>query len=254
MFIHSINPTLLKIGFLEIRYYGVIYALGFIIAYFMIRNLVSRKKIDLDKDEIMDLIFYLIVGTVSGARLFFVFYNIPYFIRNPLKILAVWEGGLIFLGGFLGAIVALYIYCKKKKMDFFRMMDICVVPLPLALALGRIANFINSEFVGRLASVPWAVKFPSHAGFRHPVQLYNSIALFMIFLFLLSLTKRKSKTGTMLLVFLLLYSLSRFLLGFFKIADQYGFILGLTIEQIVYLLIFVSALIFFIKSNRKDYK
>ena len=120
MFVHNIDPTLFRIGILEIRYYGIIYALGFIIAYFMIDYLVKRKEVDLTKEDVADLVFYLIIGTIAGARLFFVFYNLGYFIKNPLEIITIWRGGLIFLGGFIGAIIAVKLFCKKKNISFYK--------------------------------------------------------------------------------------------------------------------------------------
>ena len=210
-------------------------------------HFVKKKEIKLTKDDVADLILYLIIGTVGGARLFFVLYNIPYFVQHPLEIVAVWQGGLIFLGGFIGSIIAVLVYCKKKKIRFFQLADMVVVPLPLALALGRIGNFINGELVGRVTNVPWAVKFPDYEGFRHPVQLYNSIDLFLLFGFMWYIKDKKLREGTLFWTFLILYSALRFLDGFFKEADQYGFIFGLTIEQITFIVTFIIALAFLIK-------
>ncbi len=252
MFVHNIDPTLFRIGILEIRYYGIIYALGFIIAYFMIDYLVKRKEVDLTKEDVADLVFYLIIGTIAGARLFFVFYNLGYFIKNPLEIITIWRGGLIFLGGFIGAIIAVKLFCKKKNISFYKIADLCIIPLALSLALGRIANFINAELVGRITTVPWAVKFPGHDGFRHPVQLYNSLANFFNFSVLWYLKNKKLKDGILFWSFLSIYSISRFLLGFFKAADQYGFILGMTIEQVVFIATFIISIIFLVKINGKN--
>ena len=121
----------------------------------------------------------------------------------------------------------------------------------LGLALGRIGNFINGELVGRITTIPWAVKFPTYEGFRHPVQLYNSLALLSIFGFLWIIKNKKLKQGTLLFLFLLLYSLQRFLLGFVKAADQYGFILGLTIEQLIFITTAIISVIFLLKLNKK---
>jgi len=251
MFIHNINPTLFKIGTLEIRYYGIIYALGFIIAYFMLIHISKIKNIKLTKDDIADYIFYLILGTIIGARLSFILYNIPYFLNNPLEIIAIWKGGLIFLGGFVGAILAGTLFLKKKKIPFYQLADITVIPLALALALGRIANFINGELVGTVTKVPWAVKFPLYEGFRHPVQLYNSLALLMIFGILWYLKDKNIKKGTLFWLFLSLYSLERFILGFFKAADEKGLILALTIEQLTYIVTFIIGSLFLYKINKK---
>lgn len=251
MFVHNINPTLLKLGSLEIRYYGVIYALGFIIAYFMISYLAKKKHIDLTKDDVADLIFYLIIGTVGGARLAFVLYNINYFIQNPLEIIAVWKGGLIFIGGFIGSIIAVTLYLKNKKISFYKLADIVVIPLALALALGRIGNFINGELVGRTTTVPWAVKFTGYDNFRHPSQIYGTFKNLIVFSILWHLKNKKLKDGVIFWSFFASYSFLRFLVGFFKEADQYGFIVGLTVEQLIFIVTFIISSAFLIKLNKK---
>src|SRR3989344_5283313 len=115
MFYNNLNPTLFNIGPFEIRYYGIIYALGFLIAYFFIYHLAKRRNLSLTKDDVADFIFYLIIGTVIGARLFeIIFYEPKYYFSNPLEMLAVWHGGLSFHGGLVGAVIASYMYCRKK--------------------------------------------------------------------------------------------------------------------------------------------
>ena len=200
---------------------------------------------------ISQIIFYLILGILIGARAFYILYNIPYFLKNPLDIVAVWKGGLIFLGGFLGAIIAGTLFLKKKKIPFYKLADITVIPVALGLALGRIANFINGELVGTITKLPWAVKFPLYEGFRHPVQIYNSLALFSIFAILWYLKNKKLKNGTLFWSFLTLYSLERFILGFFKAADEKGFILALTIEQLTYIVTFIISSFLLYKVTKK---
>ncbi|MFH1641975.1 MAG: prolipoprotein diacylglyceryl transferase [Nanoarchaeota archaeon] len=251
MFIHKINPVLFKIGYFEIRYYGIIFALGFVLGYFIINHLVSKKEINLTKEDVSDLLFYVIISAVIGARTLFVLYNIKYFIENPLEIIAVWHGGLIFLGGFIGAVTSGIIFCKKKKIAFYQIADIVVIPLALGLALGRIANFLNGEIVGRVSSVPWAVKFPGYEGFRHPSQLYESLKNFFIFGCLWFLKNKKLKDGILFWSFLVLYSFLRFFIAFFKEVDQYGTFLGLTPHQFIYGTIFIISTIFILKINKK---
>src|SRR3989338_5485905 len=160
MFYNNINPALFHIGPFEIRYYGIIYALGFILAYFFVYHLAKKRNLNLTKDDVADLIFYLIIGTVAGARLFeIIFYEPAYYLANPLEMPAIWHGGLSFHGGLVGAILAAVLFCKKKKVHFYDLADIVVIPLAFALFLGRIANFINGEIVGRVTNLPWCVKF-----------------------------------------------------------------------------------------------
>ena len=153
MFYHNISPVLLEIGPFQIRYYGLFYALGFVIAYFLIYYLAKRKELPLTKDDVADFLVYEIIGIVLGARLIYViFYNPLSYLQNPLEIIMLWHGGLSFHGGLAGAIIGGYLFCRKKKMEFYDLADIVVLPVALALALGRIGNFINAELVGRITN------------------------------------------------------------------------------------------------------
>ncbi len=247
MFYHNINPTLLKLGPFEIRYYGIIYVLGFILAYFFINYLAKQKNLKLNKDDIWDLLFYLIIGTVIGARIFeIIIYNPSYYFKNPFEMLAIWHGGLSFHGGLIGAVIAGYLFCKKKKIEFYDLADICVIPLAFGLFLGRIGNFINGELIGRVTNLPWCVKFKSYEGCRHPSQLYESFKNLVIFSILWFLKDKKLKKGIMFWSFILMYSTLRFFIEFFRAPDeQIGFILGLTMGQWLSIAIFVVGVYFF---------
>ena len=176
MLFHNINPVLLELGPLQIRYYGLFYALGFVIAYFLIYYLAKRKQLPLSKDDVADLLFYEIIGIVLGARLAYVIvYNFAFYIRNPFEIFAVWHGGLSFHGGLAGGILALFMFCRKKRIHFYDLADIIVLPVALGLALGRIGNFINGELYGRITDAPWCIDYSKNQyiadipeGCRHP--------------------------------------------------------------------------------------
>ena len=179
MFYHNINPTILEIGGFEIRYYGLIFVLGFLIGYFILVYLAKERKLGLSKDDIADLLLYLIIGIVAGGRLFYIlFYNLKFYLLNPLEMFALWQGGLSFHGGLVGAAIAVLFFSKKKKVSFYELTDIIIVPAALGLAFGRIGNFLNGELYGRITNVPWAVKFKDAEGFRHPSQLYESLKNF----------------------------------------------------------------------------
>jgi len=249
MFYHNINPTLLKLGPFEIRYYGIIFALGFILAYFFITYLAKQRKLNLTKDNTLDLLFYLIIGTVLGARIFEVLvYNLKYYLANPFEIIAIWHGGLSFHGGLVGAIIALFMYCKKRKIQFYDLADIIVIPLAFALFLGRIANFINGELVGRITNVSWCVKFKNYEGCRHPSQLYESLKNLIIFSTLWFIKEMKLKKGILFWTFVLMYSTLRFFVEFFRAPDiQLGFIFGLTMGQWLNIVMFAVGVYFFFK-------
>jgi len=256
MFYNNINPTLLKLGPFEIRYYGIIYVLGFILAFFFINYLAKEKELKLTKDDIWDLLFYIIIGTVVGARLLeILIYNPAYYFTNPLEMLAIWHGGLSFHGGLIGAVIAAYIYCREKKIQFYDLADIAVIPLAFALFLGRIGNFLNGELVGRITNLPWCVKFKNYNGCRHPSQLYESFKNLFIFFSLWFLKNKKLKKGILFWSFILMYSTLRFFIEFVRAPDeQIGFILGLTMGQWLNIIMFIVGIYFFTRINKQVQK
>jgi len=233
MFFHNINPILFQLGNLQIRYYGLFYAFGFIIAYFLIYYLAKRKQLSITKDDVADFLVYAILGVVLGARLFYVlFYNPRFYFQNPFELIAVWHGGLSFHGGLLGAITSTYLFCKRKKINFYDLADIAVMPVALALALGRIGNFMNAELYGRITNVAWCIDYSKNQfiqdlpeGCRHPSQIYASIKNLTIFGVLWFIKDKKLPKGFMFWTFVALYGLSRMIVEFFRQPDeQIGFI------------------------------
>jgi phosphatidylglycerol:prolipoprotein diacylglycerol transferase len=229
MFLSQINPVLARLWQFEIRYYGLIYSIGLVITYFFLRYLVKQRNIKLSKEGVADFVFYGIIGVIIGARLFYIiFYNLPYFLANPAKMPAVWDGGLSWHGGLTGMIIAELIFCKRKRVSFLEMADITVIPASVCLMLGRIGNFINGELYGRIASLPWAVKFQGAEGFRHPSQLYESFKNLAIFSILWALKDKRLKKGVMFSLFLIMFSSFRFAIEFLRQPDeQIGFIFGI---------------------------
>ena len=233
MFYHNINPALFELGFLQIRYYGLFYALGFVIAYFLIPYLAKKRGLNITKDDVADFLVYAIVGVVLGARLIYVvFYNPLFYIQNPFEIIAVWHGGLSFHGGLIGAIIACYFFCKNKKLEFYDLADIVVIPAALALALGRIGNFMNAELIGRITNVSWCIDYSNNrfiqnlpSGCRHPSQVYESIKNLIIFSVLWTIKNKKLPKGYLFWTFVTLYGLLRTIVEFFRQPDeQIGFI------------------------------
>ncbi|MBC7190546.1 prolipoprotein diacylglyceryl transferase, partial [Candidatus Aerophobetes bacterium] len=154
----NINPEILKIGPLSIRWYGLMYLIGFLCSYLIVKSEIKRKGLKVEKDFLENLYFYLILGLLIGARIGYVlFYNLSYYIHNPLEVLAIWHGGMSFHGGLLGVIFSAWIFTKIKKFDFFTLTDMLVLTAPIGLGLGRIGNFINGELYGRVTDVPWAM-------------------------------------------------------------------------------------------------
>ena len=218
MWVNTLNPVIFELGPLEVRWYGVAYLLGALFAYWALISAQKKGKIALSKNEISDLISWLVLGVLIGSRLFYVlFYNPLYFVEQPWKIIAVWEGGMSFHGGFVGIVVAAYLFCKRKSMPLIHLADILSAPLMAALALGRVANFINGELWGRPSNAAWCVVFPAADDIcRHPYQLYDGMKRFILAVWLYYLGRGEYPTGFVFWNLVFFEGLGRFVLDFWK--------------------------------------
>lgn len=240
-------------------WYGLMYALGFLIGYLILLYWSNKKKIKLTQEDIFDIVFVTFLGVILGGRLgYVIFYNLPYYLDNPHKIIAVWEGGMSFHGGLIGVIIAIMIYSYIKKYHPFDILDLLSMLVPIGLGLGRIGNFINQELYGRVAEgIPWAMIFPTDPQKlpRHPSQLYEALLEgLVLFLILFSTKNIKLPVGVRASLFGILYSSFRIFSEFFREPDpQIGYILGfITMGQIlsfIMLLISVYLLFYFLKQN-----
>jgi len=226
-----IDPVILRLGRFEIRWYGMMYVLGFIAGFFIIGYLAGKKKVKLTGDDLWDYIFYLMLGVLIGGRLgYCLFYAPVYYFHEPLKVFALWEGGMSFHGGFLGVALATAYYCWKKKVHFYDVGDIVAAATPVGLFLGRIGNFINGELYGRATDAAWGMVFPTDPEglCRHPSQLYEAfLEGLVIFVIVFILNIRGATRGVAMWTFILLYGLSRFFVEFFRQPDPHlGLVLG----------------------------
>ena len=229
----NISPDILSIGELKIRWYGSMYVLGFIAAYYLIKNEITRKELGLKEDDVSDLIFYVVLGVVLGGRIGYIFfYNASFYFNNPFEMLKVYEGGMSFHGGLIGVILAGYLYCRKKKIRFMPIADIGAMAGAIGLGLGRIGNFINGELYGRVTTsdFPLAMIFPTDITQqpRHPSQLYESFFEgFLMFGILYLINKKNFKPGTVIGSFIMLYGTFRFFIEYLREPDvQIGYILN----------------------------
>jgi phosphatidylglycerol:prolipoprotein diacylglycerol transferase len=226
----KIDPVFLRLGPLEFRWYGLMYILGFVAAYFIIRTGCKRQHLTLTKDDVADLIFAMAIGVILGGRTGYVlFYNLSEYVAHPLEVFAVWHGGMSFHGGLIGAILGGLYYARKKKIAFFKLADICIVAAPIGLGLGRIGNFINGELYGRVTNVPWGMVFPGGGDLpRHPSQLYEALLEGPVTFAILWLLSRKVRpAGAIFWSFLTLYGLFRIFVEFFREPDiQLGYVVG----------------------------
>ncbi len=245
----SFNPNIISIGNFSIRYYGLIYALGFIIAYFYLDYLRKKQKLELSKDQIYDLIFYLVIGVVIGARLFEVlFWEPSYYFSNPSQILAIWNGGMSFHGGLFGVIIASYLFCKKNHINLLKLLDIITIPAVFVLALGRIGNLFNSEIYGTVTNVSWCFNFPNVPGCRHPYQIYAALKRFLVFGILLMLNKKEHKQGHIFFTGMFLLAIGRLVLDFFREDLRW---LGLSLGQYFSLIIIIITSYILLKYYRE---
>jgi phosphatidylglycerol:prolipoprotein diacylglycerol transferase len=226
----NFDPILVKLGSVRLSWYGLMYVLGFLASYLLVRYQIRKRDFGITKPEVENLYFYLILGLVIGARLGYVlFYDFRVYLSNPFEILAIWHGGMSFHGGLIGLLIVDLLFCWKNKKSFWKTADLFIVTAPVGLGLGRIGNFINGELYGRAAQVPWAMIFPQGSLFpRHPSQLYESaLEGGVLFAILWFMKDKNLPRGALLSIFLFLYGGFRFFLEFFREPDvQLGFILG----------------------------
>jgi phosphatidylglycerol:prolipoprotein diacylglycerol transferase len=226
----NIDPILIQVGPIRLSWYGMMYVLGFVISYLLVRYQMKRKDFGVSKQEVEDLYFYLILGLVIGARLGYVlFYDLKMYLSDPLEMFAIWHGGMSFHGGLIGVLLVGILFAWKRKKSFWKIADLFIVTAPIGLCLGRIGNFINGELFGRVTQAPWGMIFPKGGPLpRHPSQLYESaLEGAVLFVILWFAKDRKLPTGGLLALFLMLYGAFRFFVEFFREPDpQLGFILG----------------------------
>ena len=225
----NLDPVFLRLGPLEFRWYGLMYIIGFVCAYFIIAAGVAKKKLPLTREEIADYLFTGALGVILGGRIgYILFYNLGFYLSNPLKVFAIWEGGMSFHGGLIGALLATFWFTRKKKIRFLAFTDVCMLSGPVGLGFGRIGNFINGELYGRTTDVPWGMVFPGGGPLpRHPSQLYEAFLEGpVLFALLWVISRNRRPEGVVTGALFVGYGVFRFCVEFFREPDlQVGFIL-----------------------------
>jgi phosphatidylglycerol:prolipoprotein diacylglycerol transferase len=226
----QIDPVIFQIGPLAIRWYGLMYLLGFVAAYYLIRHLCRWRRLPLEDAGVSDLLFYCVLGVILGGRLGYVlFYDLSYYLEHPLQILAVWQGGMSFHGGLSGVVLFASFFCLRKKLPLLLMADVLVTAATIGLGLGRLGNFINGELWGRVTDVPWGMVFPGAGPMpRHPSQLYEAgLEGGVLFALLYFFHRRRLSPGIPFFSFCLLYGVFRFGVEFVREPDAHiGFLWG----------------------------
>ncbi|MBI4691631.1 MAG: prolipoprotein diacylglyceryl transferase [Nitrospirae bacterium] len=251
------HPELIKIGPLTIHTYGVLIASGFLLGLALaVRE--ARKQL-IEPDKIIDLGFYVLLAAILGSRLFFVLINLQHYLKNPFAIFKIWEGGLVFYGGVIFAVPTAVWLIRKKGLDLWKTADIFAPSLPIGHAIGRLGCFGAGCCYGKPAEgIPWAVTFSDPACLArqgvplHPTQLYESAGEFINFLLLIMLRRHQSFKGQLFWTYLLLYSVLRFIVEFFRGDEARGYLAGnISISQGISVVLFLIAIVGFIVLKRR---
>ena len=254
MFINNFDPVAIEIFSIQIRWYSLSYIVGILLGWILGKNIfISEVKL---KEKFDDYLTFLIFGIIVGGRLgYVIFYNPNYYLNNLFDIIKIWQGGMSFHGGLLGVIFVSIWYAKKNNQNPFDYLDIVSIVAPIGIFFGRVANFINSELYGIETKVPWAVKFIQVDNLnRHPSQLYEAIFEGIILFSILFYFRKKGFMkipGLISGLFLVFYSVFRFVIEFFRAPDiQVGYLLfGLTMGQIISLIFLLIGIFIFLKKN-----
>ena len=268
----EINPIALKLGPVAIHWYGIMYAIGFVGGWILLRMRIKHFHLSWTTDQLSDLVLYIVLGVILGGRLgYAVFYNLPNSVAHPLQILAIWDGGMSFHGGFIGVMIAIALYGRKYKRRFFEIADFIVPVVSIGLGTGRIGNFINGELWGKFADLPWTMQLPcsdsrfirycngASTGYslpRHPSQLYEffleGVVLFtVLWWFSRKPRPRMAVSGS----FALLYGIFRFTVEFVRLPDaQLGYLAfnWVTMGQVLSLPMIVVGIVLLGLSYRKS--
>ena len=237
IFEHNLNPVALNFFGIKVYWYSLSYLGGFIFFIFYTKYFIKKGAFNFDIKAIDDFLGYAILGVIIGGRIGYVtFYNFEFYSQNPLEIVKIWNGGMSFHGGLVGVLVAMIVFSKDRQ-SFLELSNIVSCSAPFGLFLGRIANFVNGELIGRQTFSSWGVLYPNHEHLRHPSQIYSAFFEGIIILIILYVCIKKGiyKKVNLFSIFLILYSIFRFFIEFFRQPDAHlGFIIiNLTLGQLL---------------------
>ncbi len=257
----SIDPVLVNLGPLPIRWYALAYIGGLVGGWAAARFLVARDRLwggraHASLASIDDLVVYIAAGIILGGRLgYILFYNLPYYLANPLEMLVVWRGGMAFHGGLVGAALAIAVFARRHRLPVLSVADTVAPVVPIGLLLGRLANFIKPELWGRVTDVPWAMVFPGSDGQpRHPSQLYEAglegLALFVV-LWIVIARGGLRREGRVTALFCIGYGLARIACEFFREPDpQLGFLFaGATMGMLLSLPLVLAGVLLLVRAR-----
>ena len=253
------NRVAIDLGFIQIYWYSITMFLGVLAGIFVAYIEIKRKKIDVN--DFSNMAFYAVLFGFIGARIYYVLFNLDYYFANPVEILKVWNGGLAIHGGIIGAILAIYVYCKKHNWSLIQMLDICAPALIIGQIIGRWGNFFNSEAHGGIVTRSFleSLHLPNfiingmfiNGNYYHPTFLYESLLNLICFIVLMILRKNKKiRLGVISGIYLMWYSVVRF---FIEALRTDSLMLGsLKMAQVISIVLFVIGLVLIITSSKKE--
>ena len=261
----DVDPYIFHIGSRPIAWYGILWAMVFIVGYYIMKNIYKREN--LSEDQLDNLLVYMMVSTIIGARLGHCLFSEPsYYLSNPVEIIKIWEGGLASHGGAIGILIGLYFYSKKIKKPYLWILDRIVVPVAIGGVFIRMGNLMNSEIYGDPTTLPWGFKFVREYPIGtplenipacHPTQIYEAIFCLLVFVYLLHVYYKKNMAekhpGFMFGIFLIVVFGSRILIEFIK-NPQVEFETSMTLDMGQWLSIpfFIAGIYFVIKSLQRQ--
>lgn len=243
------KPILFYLGPLPLYSFGLMVAIGVMLSLWLM-NRTARRTGFPEGEGSFDMVFASVLSGFLGARIYYIFQNLDWYLENPVHIFALWEGGLIFYGGMISAFLGLWLYLRYKKTPLAKGLDFILPFVSLTHGFGRIGCFLNGCCYGKLCAFPWAVKFPELDHPVHPTQLYEAAFDFMLFLFLRNRYEKKRFEGEVTVLYFSLYAAARFLVEFVR--DDNPFWGLFTVNQWISIAIFVPAVLFYAVQFKKS--
>lgn len=254
------NSNIIEIGSLEVKWYSFLLLLAFSIGFIIVMK--QRDKVNLTKTEMLDMLFYLIIVSIVGARVYYVIFNLDYYMSNPIDMIKIWEGGLAIHGGILFGIIYLFVYCRRKKIKLLNMTDIIVPSLVLGQAIGRWGNFFNQEAFGPITTYQQlkSLHIPNFVingmyinhHYYHPTFFYESLFCLFIFIVLITLIKLKlNKRGICTSIYLILYGIERFFMEGLR-QDSLMFF-NFEVARIVSIIMIITGICILFFNKKKEY-
>ena len=254
----TFNPVAIPLGPISIRWYGLTYLFGALLVYLQLQSARSRARTHMTVDQAQEFVVYAMIGVIVGGRLLFLIADvltpggnpISFYLQHPLEIIAIWHGGMAFHGGLIGAVVGTWLFLRRNAISFYRLADEASVWMPFAIAMTRVANFINGELPGRITDSPLGMQFPNTVGYRYPSVLFEAFGMLVLVLPLVWLLHgwKGRRDGIVWWAFIAGYGLVRTIVEFYREPGIVWF--GLTAAQYLTIAMFILGVVMFVRSWR----